>query len=258
MQMRKSTIIRKIEAGETAISVKLNFSDPRGADLAAMCGFDALWIDLEHVPGGFHDVENIVRSAKNYDCDVITRVSKGCYSDYIRPLEADSTAIMVPHLMSLAEAKEIVYYTKFHPIGRRPIDGGNTDGSYCLLDGNEYMEQANKERLTIVQIEDPEPLCDLEEIAALEGIDMLFFGPADFSQGIGTPCDFSNPKIAETRKRVAECARRYGKYAGTTGSVDNFYTLQAEGYNLINIMSDVRTLGIEYTEALKKLGREFK
>lgn len=255
MQMRKSSIIRRIKAGETAISAKLNFSDPRGAELAAMCGYDALWIDLEHVPGSFHDVENIVRAAKNYDCDVITRVSKGCYSDYIRPLEADSTAIMIPHLMSLEEAKEIVYYTKFHPVGRRPIDGGNADGSYCLLDSKEYMKQANEERLTIVQIEDPEPLCDLEKIAALDGIDMLFFGPADFSQGIGTPCDFGNTKIAEARKRVADCAHRYGKYAGTTGSVENFHMLKEEGFNLINIIADVCVLGKEYTVALEKLGR---
>jgi len=255
MHMRKSSILRKIRAGETAVSCKLNFSDPRGAELAAMCGFDALWIDLEHVPGGFHDVENIVRAAKNHDCDVITRVAKGCYSDYIRPLEADSAAIMVPHLMSLAEAKEIVYYTKFHPVGRRPIDGGNADGSYCLIDGNEYMKQANQERITIVQIEDPEPLDELEEIAALDGIDMLFFGPADFSQGIGTPNDFSNPMIAETRKRVAECAARHGKYAGTTGSPDNFYELKALGYHLINVTADVVVLGREYKAALEKISR---
>lgn len=255
MHMRKSSILRRIRAGETAVSVKLNLSDPRVAELAAMCGYDALWIDLEHTPGGFHDVENIVRAAKNYDCDVITRVSKGCYSDYIRPLEADSASIMIPHLMSLEEANEIVYYTKFYPIGRRPIDGGNADGSYCLVDANEYMKEANNERITIVQIEDPEPLDDLEEIAALDGIDMLFFGPADFSQGIGIPNDFANPKIAETRKRIVDCAKRHGKYAGTVGSPDNFYELEAMGYNLINITADVVILGKEFTSALNKIGR---
>lgn len=253
MQMRKSRILRKMRAGETAVTVKLNLSDPRGMELAAMCGFDALWVDLEHCPSGFHDVEEAVRTAKIYDCDVITRVAKGCYSDYIRPLEADSTAIMIPHLMSLKEAKEIVYYTKFHPIGRRPIDGGNADAAFCLINGNDYIKQANEERLTIVQIEDPEPLDELEEICALPGIDMIFFGPGDFSQGIGTPNDFTNPKIAETRKLVAECAARHGKFAGTVGSINNLKELMDEGYHLVNLMADVTTLGSAYSEVMNKV-----
>lgn len=255
MEMRQSKIIRTIESGKTAITAKLNLNDPRGAEIAAMCGFDALWIDLEHVPDTYREVENIVRAAKIYDCDVITRVSRGGYNNYIKPLEADTTAIMVPHLMSLKEAKEIVYYTKFHPIGRRPLDGGNADGAFCQIDTLEYMKQANERRLTIVQIEDPEPLEELEEIAALDGIDMLFFGPADFSQGLGTPYDFANPKIAETRKLIAEVAARHGKYAGTTGSVENFQELKDMGYHMINVIADVIILGKYYKETLEKLGR---
>ena len=255
MEMRHSKIIRTIESGKTAITAKLNLNDPRGAEIAAMCGFDALWIDLEHVPDTFREVENIVRAAKIYDCDVITRVSRGGYNNYIKPFEADTTAIMVPHLMSLKDAKEIVYYTKFHPIGSRPLDGGNADGAFCQIDTLEYMKQANERRLTIVQIEDPEPLEELEEIAALDGIDMLFFGPADFSQGLGTPCDFSIPKIAETRKLIAEVAARHGKYAGTTGSEENFQELKDMGYHMINVIADVLVLGKCYKEALEKLGR---
>ncbi len=255
MHIRNSRILRTINEGKVAVSAKLNFSDPRGVELAAMCGFDAIWIDMEHVPNGFHDVEEAVRAAKNFDCDIITRVAKGCYSDYIRPLEADSTAIMIPHLMSLEEAKKIVYYTKFHPVGRRPLDGGNADGGYCMVDVFEYMKTANEQRITIVQIEDPEPIEDLEEIGKLPGIDMLFFGPADFSQGIKTPCDFSNPKIAECRKRVADIAHKNGKYCGTTGSVEDFENYRAQGYNLINIISDVTTLGASYKNALELIRR---
>ena len=179
----------------------------------------------------------------------------GCYSVYIRPLEAYSTALMIPHLMSLEEAKKIVYYTKFHPVGRRPLDGGNADGGYCMVDVFEYMKTANEQRITIVQIEDPEPIEDLEEIGKLPGIDMLFFGPADFSQGIKTPCDFSNPKIAECRKRVADIAHKNGKYCGTTGSLEDFENYKAQGYNLINIISDVTTLGASYKNALELIRR---
>ena len=241
MNMRKSRVLRQMRNGKVATCTKLNLSDPRAAEIAAMCGFDCIWMDLEHVPNNMLDVENAVRAAKIYDVDVLTRVSKGCYSDIVRPLEGDSTGVMVPHLMSLEEAKQIVYYTKFHPIGRRPLDGGNADGAYCLVDANDYIKQANEERFTVVQIEDPEPLAELEEICALPGIDMIFFGPADFSQGIGAP-NSADPRIDETRRLVAKTARKYGKFAGTVGGPGNFDALVEMGYTFISTGADVVAL----------------
>ena len=252
MDMRKSRVLRKMRNGEMAICAKMNLCDPRGVEIAAMCDYDCVWLDMEHVPNDYATIENCVRAAKIYDCDVLTRVAKGGYNDFIRPLEADSTGIMVPHLMSLKEAKEIVYFTKFHPIGRRPLDGGNADGKFCLVDPLDYIKQANEERFVVVQIEDPEPLAELEEICALDGIDMIFFGPADFTQGLGVPCDFSDKRVAETRELVAKTARKYGKFAGTTGSADNIGELYAMGYQFVNITADVVALANNYQSLLKK------
>ena len=251
--MRKSRVLKKIRNGQTAFSIKLNLSDTRAAEIAAMSGFDCLWTDMEHVPNDYSAIENIVRAGKIYDVDVLTRVKRGSYNDMINPLEADSTGIMVPHLMSLEEAKQVVYYTKFHPIGRRPIDGGNADGNYCLTDGNDYIEQANRERFNVVQIEDPEPLKDLDAICALEGIDMIFFGPADFSQGIGHPNDFAHPEIARVKELIAKTARKYGKMAGTVGGVGNFKQLEDMGYNFINVGADVVGLANYYRDIVSKL-----
>ncbi len=253
MNMRKSRVLRKIRNGETAFSFKLNLSDARAAEIAAMTGIDCLWTDMEHVPNDYFAIENIVRAAKIYDVDVLTRVRRGSYNDMINPLEADSTGVMIPHLMSLEEAKRVVYYTKFHPVGRRPIDGGNADGNYCLTDGNTYMKQANEERFNVVQIEDPEPLDELEEICALEGIDMIFFGPADFSQGIGRPNDFADPELIRVKELVAQTARKHGKMAGTVGGVGNYKQLEEMGYNFINLGADVVGLSRYYRDILSKI-----
>ena len=252
MNMRKSRVLRQMRNGKVATCVKLNLSDPRNAEIAAMCGFDCIWIDLEHVPNDMSSVESAVRAAKIYDVDTLTRVSKGCYSDMVRPLEGDSTGIMVPHLMSLEEAKKIVYYTKFHPIGRRPLDGGNADGAYCLVSAEDYIREANEERFTVVQIEDPEPLSELEEICALPGIDMIFFGPADFSQGIGAP-NSNDPRIDEARRLVAKTARKHGKFAGTVGSAANFDELVAMGYTFISTGADVVALFTYYQDMVQKV-----
>ena len=259
MEMRKSRVLRQMRNGKVATCVKINLCDLRNIDIAAMCGFDCVWTDMEHVPNDFSFIENSIRAAKVYDCDTLTRVARGCYSNLIRPLEADSTGIMVPHLMSLEDAKQVVYYTKFSPVGRRPIDGGNADGAYCLVDEKEYIKTANEERFVVVQIEDPEPMSELEEICALPGLDMIFFGPADFSQGVGHTYELGYHEVVEARKRVAECARRHGKFAGTTGGVGNFDELVDMGYTFISTGADVCGLSDYYSAIVKEVsGRNIK
>ncbi|MBA7592979.1 hypothetical protein ES708_35184 [subsurface metagenome] len=62
---------------------------------------------------------------------------------------------MVPHIMSVEDAKEVIKMTRFHPVGLRPVDGGNNDAAYCTMDFNQYLKQANEQRFVILQIEDP-------------------------------------------------------------------------------------------------------
>jgi 4-hydroxy-2-oxoheptanedioate aldolase len=239
MQMRPSRVLRKLRAGMPASCTKLNLMDARAAEIACQSGFDSVWLDNEHCATDWRDMEHLIRAAKVYDTDAMVRVSRGGYSDYIRPLELDATGIMVPHIMSAADAKAVTRMTRFHPIGRRPVDGGNADGAYCRIEFTSYLEQANRERFVIVQIEDPEPLAELESIAAVPGIDMLFFGPGDFSHGIGKPGQWDAPEIASARKAVALAARKHGKFAGTVSTPDAVKQRLDEGYLFISVGADV-------------------
>jgi 4-hydroxy-2-oxoheptanedioate aldolase len=237
--MRASRVLQRLRAGEVASSFKINLADARAVEIAAMAGFDCIWLDMEHVPNDFSVIEKGVWAAKSRDVDVMVRVARGGYSDYIRPLEMDAAGIMVPHVMSLADARNVVRMTRFHPVGRRPADGGNSDGAYCQIDFVEYLKQANEQRFVMIQIEDPEPLEDLDAIAALPGIDVLFFGPGDFSQGIGAPGQWEHPRLVEARRRVVEAALAHGKYAGTVASADSLGPLMEMGYRFLNLGADV-------------------
>ena len=251
MDMRKSRILETMRAGRVARSMKLNLFDPKILEIAGMCGFDSVWLDMEHVPTDWRTIEDGIRAAKMYDTDVVVRVAKGSYSDYVKPLEADAAGIIVPHLMSLEEAKWIARTTKFHPVGMRPIDGGNADGAYCRVDFLDYIKQANENRIVCVQIEDVEPLGEIEEIAQVEGIDMILFGPGDFSQSLGTPGVFDNPEIDKARRTVAEVCIKYGKYPATVGSAANYRELVDMGYQFINIGADVIGLGGYFDDLLE-------
>lgn len=247
-KMRPGRVLRKLRNGEVALCTKMNLADPRAAEIIAMSGFDCIWTCQEHVGNDYRTIQELILAAKAYDCDLLCRVPKGSYSDYIRPLELDAAGIMVPHLMSLHEAKEIVRMTRFHPIGRRPLDSGNADGKYCRVPLVKYLEQSNRERFVVLQIEDPEPLDQLDEIAALDGYDMLFFGPGDFSHSIGDPGNFANPLVLETQRRIAAIANKHGKFAGTVGNLDNYGKLVEMGYRFLSIGADVLALTAACTE----------
>lgn len=238
-KMRPSRVLKKLRAGEVVSCFKLNLCDARVVEIAAMAGIDCLWTDMEHVPNGIGEIERMIWAAKAHDTDVLVRVARGSYSHYIRPLEMDAAGIMVPHCMGLEDAKKVVRMTRFQPIGMRPVDGGNADGAYCAIDFNDYLTSANDERFVILQIEDPEPLEELDAIAALPGVDMLFFGPGDFSHAIGAPGVWDDPRLLDARKRVAETAIKHGKFAGTVGSAANLSDFIGMGYRFISVGADV-------------------
>lgn len=229
--------------------LKVNLADARVVEIAGLAGYDCVWTDMEHVANDWSVVEQQIWAGKTRDTDVMVRVARGSYSDHVKPLELDASGIMVPHIMDLADAQRVVRMTRFHPTGRRPVDGGNADGAYCNIDMLRYFQEANAQRFVCVQIEDPEPLADLEAIAALDGIDMLFFGPADFSQGIGAPGQWDHPELLRTRRRIAETCQARGKYAGTVGSPANMAELVAMGYRFVGMGADVLGLG-EYCKSL--------
>jgi 4-hydroxy-2-oxoheptanedioate aldolase len=255
--MRPSRVLRKLRAGETVLSLKLNLSCVRIAEMAArFAGVDCLWTDMEHVANDWSVIEQQIMAAKAYDVDVLVRVSRGSYSDYIRPLELDAAGIMVPHIMSAEDAKSVIRSTKFHPLGLRPVDGGNADGAYCNIEFTDYLKQANEQRFNVLQIEDTEPLGELEEIIAQPGLDMIFFGPGDFSQAIGAPGQWNHPQIIETRQRIAELAHKYGKFAGTVGTLETVHDLVKTGYRFINIGADVVGLGQYYNNLRKEINQQ--
>lgn len=242
MTPKKNIMIEKMQRDEMVLSAKLNAPSHVTASIAAMLGYDAIWVDLEHIPGDYSQINEVVLACKAYGCETVVRVARGSYSDLIHPLEMDASAVMVPHVMSVDDAKYVAKMTKFHPIGRRAIDGGYADGQYCLLNTADYIKNANENRLTIIQIEDIEAYEQLEEIAQIPGIDMLFFGPADFAHSIGVPTNTADPRVLEAKRRVAEVARKYGKYAGTVGGAGNIKDLYDMGYRYVNVAADVLSI----------------
>lgn len=253
-EMRPSRVMKKLRAGEVVNCIKVNITEPKIYDIACEFGFDAVWACMEHVPVDWSAIETCIYVAKSKNVDVICRIARGSYSDYIRPLEMDATGVMIPHIMSKEDARDVVDKIKFRPIGKRAIDGGNADGFYCNIPIVKYTEDSNRERFSIFQVEDPEVLDDLEAIADMEGVDILLFGAGDYSNAIGKPGEIYHPEVNKVRERIAEVANKYGKYAGLLTPLEKYQEHIDMGYKFINVGADVIGLSNYFGNIASKIG----
>ena len=247
MKTRSSRILKLLRGGDIPLLLKCNLSDPRVMEIAGLSGVDGVWLCNEHVPNDWIGIENQIRAAKLHDIDTIVRVARGSYSDHIKPFEADATGIMVPHVGSVDEARQIIDWVRFQPLGRRPMDGGNADGQFCFVPVKEYMHHSNTERIVILQIESPEALEHVEKIAALPGFDALLFGPGDFSHRIGKAGEVNDPQVVAARQRVAAAGKKHGKYVMAAGLFAPMNDLVAEGHNIFSVGADVIAIS-QYTK----------
>ena len=250
--MRKSRVLREIAAGELATCLKINITHPNVVELAGLAGASAVWLCNEHVPNDWSQIEHCVRAAKAHDTDTIVRVAKGSYSDYVRPLEADAAGIMVPHVESAEEARRIVEMCRFYPEGRRALDGGNVDGLFCQVPAGEYIAHSNREKYLIFQIESPEAVAAIDEIAAVPGFDFLLFGPGDFSHRIGAAGEIARPEVLAARGAVEAAARKHGKFLFGVAPGGTPEDQLARGYRLTCVGSDVWGLGQAFCENVAK------
>src|SRR5690242_11231047 len=129
--MRSSRVRRRWAEGKPVLATVAHFRDPQSAELIGLLGFDCLWIDLEHQPIGTDSMENIIRAARGCDMDVMARAAKGEFMRAARLLEAGTMLLMYPRCESADEAREVVRWCKFPPLGQRGYFSASPDNPYC-------------------------------------------------------------------------------------------------------------------------------
>jgi 4-hydroxy-2-oxoheptanedioate aldolase len=213
--MRSSIVKHKLARKQPVIGIALHLIDPSVYEMASLMGFDYIWMDLEHHAYTVETANNLMRAARVGKADLMARPAKGEFMRIGRLLESGAHGILYPRCDNADEARQVVRWSKFGPLGTRGYDGANADMPYCSMDMVEYLTQANAETWNVIQIEDPKALEHADEIASVEGIDVLMLGPADFSILSGIPGQFQHPKIDEALKVIAQAASRHGKAWGT-------------------------------------------
>ncbi len=241
---RKNRVLEKLRKGEVVLSCSLTpVCSSKLAELIGIVGFDCLWIDMEHQDYSYEDVFNVCLACRATGMEPMVRVRREGRHSYARGFEVGGTGVMVPHCMGAQDARNIVHDARFYPVGLRGLDGVEASASYGLMSPKEYMQWANSETFLVVQIEDREAVEEIDQIASVEGIDLLFVGPGDLSQSYGCPGEFNDPQIQKATERVAEAAEKHGKYWGMpAGNPDRARTLIDMGARFLNAGSVIGVL----------------
>jgi 4-hydroxy-2-oxoheptanedioate aldolase len=259
--MRKSKTLAKWRAGIPVLGTTLHFNDPSVYEMTSLLGFDLIWIDLEHHAHSLETAGNLMRAARVGASDMLARPAKGEFMRTARLLEAGAQGIMYPRCTSAEEAAEVVRNAKFPPFGMRGVDGAGPDMPYGFMNLKEYLQTANEEIFIIIQIEDAEGLANAEAIASVEGVDMLFFGPGDYSVQEGFPGNFEDPRYQVALEKIAHAAKATGKLWGTPAfSTAHAKTLLDSGAMLVTRSSDLtflRTAFYKLREDFSELGFTF-
>ncbi len=229
---------QRLRAGETLNGCWLNLGSSLTAEIVGLAGFDWVLIDLEHGAGGEKDVLYQLQALEHTVAAPIVRVESSERQRIHRVLDLGAEGIMCPRINNVAEAREVVSGLRYPPEGNRGV-AKMVRATGFGKDFDAYHQNAKDDILGVVQIETLEVLDHLDAIAALEGIDVLFIGPADLSMALGHFGDFDHPQFKEALKATVQAAQKAGKATGILlFDPDDFNTYHEMGIRMIACGAD--------------------
>lgn len=213
--MRNNPVKEKLLRGEyVGGSFGWEFLVPGLPQIVKSCGAEFLLIDMEHNGAGFDDVKTQAALCRGIGIVPMARVPTGQYNHIARALDAGVMGIMVPMVGSAEEASHIVSCTRYPPEGRRGAAFGFAADDYEGGDVKEIIRVANARTLVMCLIETAEGIENIEAIAAVPGVDVLWLGHFDLTNFLGIPAQFDHPKYIEAIDRMVAAAKKHGKVLG--------------------------------------------
>jgi 2-dehydro-3-deoxyglucarate aldolase/4-hydroxy-2-oxoheptanedioate aldolase len=238
--VRDNPVRHRLDAGEVVLGTMVTeFATPAVARLTAAAGAEFTLFDLEHSGYGIDRMRTVLAAANSADTVPFLRVPDAAYDLIARGLDIGALGVMVPAVESVDEAILVASAARFPPVGRR---------GFGLLFRDEWepggvaatLEKANAETIVLVQIETADGLDAVEEIAAVEGVDVLWIGHFDLTASLGIPGDFSNRRYHEAVDRILAAGRAARKPVGMVcSSPEEGCGLVERGFRILAYSIDV-------------------
>jgi 4-hydroxy-2-oxoheptanedioate aldolase len=211
--VRANLLKQKLAAGQPATVVAPFASSAGLVELLGYQGFDGVFLDCEHGPSGWEDLEHMIRAADLAGYNSVVRVERNDAATITRTLDRGAGGVQVPHVNTADEAEAAVQHVKFAPLGHRGWSGWRTMFGENMAD---YARRANEQTLVAVMLEEVEALRNLDDILRVEHVDVFFVAPGDLAQSMGYPGQMDHPEVTAA---LEDALRRIGAAGRTAGTL---------------------------------------
>jgi 4-hydroxy-2-oxoheptanedioate aldolase len=226
---------KRLQSGETVVGAFVNLGSPLCTEIMGIAGFDWLVLDLEHGAGDEALLTTQLQALKGTGIATIVRIEAVDLPRFMHVLDLGADGVLVPRLRNADDARRCVGYSRYE--GSRGVARYNR--SWHWGQAKRTLAEADAEVVCVAQIETAEALADVDAIAAVEGVDVVFVGPADLAHSLGMTCPPDHPDLLVHAARVAEAARVHGKAAGVlTGNSTQLRAYQELGFTFLGCSSD--------------------
>lgn len=247
-----NTFAKSLKSGRAPIGTWLMSASASTAEALGYAGFDWLLVDMEHVPIEFRDLWQILQAIQCSGAQPIVRVAANDPTLLKRALDLGSFCVMVPFVENAEQARSAVNAVKYPPYGTRGYAAVHRASRYGTW--SNYGNEANDAVTCILQIETPSALNNLEEIAAIPGVDALFLGPGDLSAACGHIGNPSHPQIQAMISDAIVRAKKIGMPMGIVGGTPELVqSYLDQGYAFAAVASDLAMMMKKANEFLTEL-----
>jgi 2-dehydro-3-deoxyglucarate aldolase/4-hydroxy-2-oxoheptanedioate aldolase len=241
----------RLAAGEKTVGTFVGMASPIAAEVCAAAGADWLLLDLEHGAGGEEQVPATVPIAAAYGVPTVVRVESDARIRVGRVLDSGAAGVMFPRLDDAEQVRTAVRHLYYPPRGDRGVATYNRACRFGL--DTSALDRANDEVLGIVQIESAQAVAAAEEIASIDGVDVLFVGPRDLSHDLGVPGQMTAPVFLDALVQVRAAAHKHGKSCGLLVSDGAAAAARlADGWSFVAVGSDSTLLATAMTAQLAR------
>ena len=218
--MKVAQNIAKQRLREGRLVLGLGLRQTRTVDIgliARTCGFDYLFLDCEHNAMDLSVASDISVAALGQGVTPLVRVPGKEPFHSVRVLDNGAQGVVIPHVDSADEARAIVDNLRYPPAGHRSISRASPLVAFENVPLEQFMGEANDETLIVAMLESPTSIDQAEEIAAVEGIDVLLIGTNDLCAEMGLHGQFGHQRVTDAYTSMIEACRTHGKFAGMAG-----------------------------------------
>lgn len=202
-----------LDSDKGALGPFMITSDPAFVEAAGYAGYDFVLLDMEHGPGSFQNLQQLIRGANVAGVCPVVRVPRGSDIWIDRALDVGAGAVMIPQIDTAEQARAAVTAAKFSPVGMRGTCRFVRSAGYGAVPGSEYFSKA-QETMVIVQAEGKKAVENLDEILEVPGIDVIFVGPYDLSSSLGHVGEIDHPEVVACIKGILAKANAKGVKLG--------------------------------------------